>query len=127
MPIYEYRCDGCGEMSEALQKVDEPPLEACPKCGQPTLKRVISATVFRLKGRGWYETDFKSGNRHNVYEEKATPTEAAQTGKESKSQGASAQDPSAKKTSDTASAAPKPVAEKTPAAPAKPSAPAADG
>lgn len=69
MPIYEYRCDACGEMSEALQKVDEPDLDHCPKCGSPKLRRVMSATVFRLKGSGWYETDFKSGDRHNVYGE----------------------------------------------------------
>ncbi len=76
MPIYEYRCDVCGALSETLQKADDPPLRDCPKCGSPSLKRVISATVFRLKGSGWYETDFKSASRHNVYGEEG-PTDAS--------------------------------------------------
>lgn len=59
MPIYEYRCDACGHDLEALQKVADPHLTDCPACGQPTLKRRISAPSFRLKGGGWYETDFK--------------------------------------------------------------------
>ncbi|HEY8521756.1 MAG TPA: zinc ribbon domain-containing protein [Gammaproteobacteria bacterium] len=60
MPIYEYRCDACGHTLEALQKISDPPLEGCPECQKPSLKRLVSAPVFRLKGGGWYETDFKS-------------------------------------------------------------------
>jgi putative FmdB family regulatory protein len=60
MPIYEYRCGSCGHLLDALQKLSDPPLEDCPECSEPKLKRLMSAPRFRLKGGGWYETDFKS-------------------------------------------------------------------
>jgi putative FmdB family regulatory protein len=60
MPIYEYRCDACSHYLDALQKISDAPLTDCPECGKPVLKRLISAPSFRLKGSGWYETDFKS-------------------------------------------------------------------
>ncbi len=60
MPFYEYQCQRCGHHLEAMQKVSDRPLKKCPKCGKPTLTRLMSAPVFRLKGGGWYETDFKS-------------------------------------------------------------------
>ena len=63
MPIYEYRCEQCGHTLEKLQKVSDAPLTDCPACGQPTLKKLISAAGFRLKGGGWYETDFKAGEK----------------------------------------------------------------
>ncbi len=59
MPIYEYRCTRCGHELEALQKMSDAPLTDCPECGRPTLSKQISAAGFRLKGSGWYETDFK--------------------------------------------------------------------
>ncbi len=60
MPIYEYRCESCGHELDALQKLSEDPLQDCPDCDAPSLRRLISAPSFRLKGDGWYETDFKS-------------------------------------------------------------------
>ena len=66
MPIYEYQCEACGHYLETLQKISDPPLTDCHKCGKPALKKLISAAAFRLKGGGWYETDFKTGNRKNV-------------------------------------------------------------
>ncbi len=59
MPIYEYRCGSCSHELDALQKISDSPLRKCPECGKLTLRRLISAPVFRLKGAGWYETDFK--------------------------------------------------------------------
>ena len=59
MPIYEYRCGSCSHELEALQKISDSSLRKCPECGKLTLRRLISAPVFRLKGGGWYETDFK--------------------------------------------------------------------
>jgi putative FmdB family regulatory protein len=59
MPIYEYRCGSCSHQLDALQKISDSPLRKCPECGKLTLRRLISAPVFRLKGGGWYETDFK--------------------------------------------------------------------
>ena len=66
MPIYEYQCSACGHQLERLQKISDPPLTDCPACGKPALQKLVSAAGFRLKGGGWYETDFKSGNRKNI-------------------------------------------------------------
>jgi putative FmdB family regulatory protein len=68
MPIYEYRCEACGHALEAMQKLSDAPLTECPACGRPNLKKLISAAGFRLKGGGWYETDFKQGNKKNIHD-----------------------------------------------------------
>lgn len=68
MPIYEYACRDCEHRFETIQKAAEGPLQECPACGQPALKKLLSAPVFRLKGSGWYETDFKTGDKRNVAE-----------------------------------------------------------
>jgi putative FmdB family regulatory protein len=60
MPLYEYQCGACGHRLEALQKLSDEPLVYCPECNEAQLKKLISAAAFRLKGTGWYETDFKS-------------------------------------------------------------------
>src|SRR3974390_3502549 len=60
MPFYEYECASCKFYSEVMQKITDPPLTRCPSCGKNMLKKLVSAPVFRLKGAGWYETDFKS-------------------------------------------------------------------
>src|SRR6202034_2231061 len=68
MPFDEYECSGCRYYSEVLQKITDKPLKKCPSCGKNTFKKLISAPVFRLKGSGWYETDFKSDqdNKRNL-------------------------------------------------------------
>ncbi len=75
MPIYGYACEHCGHTLDALQKMADGPLVDCPDCDQPQLKRQLSAPRFRLKGQGWYETDFKKDNQRNLAGEK----EAAKT------------------------------------------------
>src|ERR1700722_7917815 len=60
MPFYEYECASCKFYTEVMQKISDAPLKKCPSCGKSTLKKLVSAPVFRLKGGGWYETDFKS-------------------------------------------------------------------
>ncbi len=66
MPIYEYQCQACQNQIEALQKISDTPLLDCPQCGEASLKKKVSAAAFRLKGSGWYETDFKTGNKKNL-------------------------------------------------------------
>ncbi len=66
MPIYEYACKNCEHTLDALQKMSDDPLLECPECGEQQLKRLISAPRFRLKGQGWYETDFKKDNQRNL-------------------------------------------------------------
>jgi putative FmdB family regulatory protein len=61
MPIYEYRCQQCGQYSELLQKISDPAATDCPHCGAAALQKQISNTSFRLTGDGWYVTDFKDG------------------------------------------------------------------
>jgi putative FmdB family regulatory protein len=66
MPIYEYQCGACGHVFDNLQKISEAPLTRCPDCGAEALKKLVSAPAFRLKGGGWYETDFKTGDKKNL-------------------------------------------------------------
>jgi putative FmdB family regulatory protein len=75
MPFYEYRCSACGHELEAMQKISDLPLTDCPSCTEAELVKLVSAAGFRLKGGGWYETDFKKGNKKNLSEadRKAVP------------------------------------------------------
>ena len=61
MPIYAYRCGRCGHELDALQKISEPALTDCPKCGEAALQKQLTAPGFQLKGSGWYQTDFRGG------------------------------------------------------------------
>ncbi|MBX3694828.1 MAG: hypothetical protein KF790_06615 [Steroidobacteraceae bacterium] len=72
MPFYEYQCSNCGHQLEAMQKITDAPLRKCPECGRLALKKLLSAPVFRLKGSGWYETDFKSDKeqKRNLVDER---------------------------------------------------------
>jgi putative FmdB family regulatory protein len=110
MPIYEYECSNCKFYVEALQKISEPPLVKCPSCKKQTLKRLVSAPVFRLKGGGWYETDFKSD----------------QEGKRNLAQGEETEAPAAEKPADDKAEKPAeaaPAADKDKKADKKPAAP----
>jgi putative FmdB family regulatory protein len=80
MPIYEYQCQNCEHTLEALQKLTDASLTLCPKCSHDTLKKKVSAVGFRLKGGGWYETDFKTGNKKNIAAGESTSASAANGG-----------------------------------------------
>jgi putative FmdB family regulatory protein len=87
MPIYEYECDRCHHQLEALQKISDKPLRECPECGRHTLKRLVSAPLFRLSGSGWYETDFKSDKetkRNLAGKDEAPAAEASTASKDEK-------------------------------------------
>lgn len=94
MPIYEYRCDKCGHELEAFQKLSENPLKTCPICKNDSLIKRISAAGFRLKGAGWYETDFKSGKKKNVSGSDADSSSASSKSESSSSDSSSPSKPS---------------------------------
>ncbi len=79
MPFYEYECASCKFYSEVMQKISDAPLTKCPSCGKNTLKKLVSAPNFRLKGSGWYETDFKSDSegKRNLADREEKPAESA--------------------------------------------------
>lgn len=81
MPIYEYRCDGCGFQKEYLQKLKDPPLTTCPECGKECFRKMLTAAGFQLKGSGWYATDFKSSaKKDQAAAEAKTESPAASQG-----------------------------------------------
>ncbi|MEO1889719.1 MAG: zinc ribbon domain-containing protein [Cycloclasticus sp.] len=84
MPIYEYQCGACEHQSEALRKISDEPLTMCPQCGKDELTKKISAAGFRLKGNGWYETDFKSGKKKNLAESSSKKSNDKKTSSDSK-------------------------------------------
>lgn len=63
MPIYVYRCESCGHVQDVLQKISDPVLTVCPACGEPDLRKQVTAAGFQLKGSGWYATDFRGANK----------------------------------------------------------------
>ncbi|MDA7796833.1 zinc ribbon domain-containing protein [Gammaproteobacteria bacterium] len=70
MPIYEYKCSNCEHQFELIQKFSDQPAEICPECSQKSIQKLVSAPSFRLKGGGWYETDFKTGAKKNIVDTK---------------------------------------------------------
>ncbi len=83
MPFYEYQCRSCQYYVEVMQKITDAPLKKCPSCGRMTLVKLISAPVFRLKGSGWYETDFKSDKeaKRNLAAGDTEPSKPAEAAK----------------------------------------------
>jgi putative FmdB family regulatory protein len=82
MPIYEYRCEGCGHRFERWQKMSDPDPKRCPECKRAKVERLISAVGFRLKGGGWYETDFKKDHRRNLAGESEQKKSGPDAGKD---------------------------------------------
>jgi len=76
MPIYQYQCDQCQHELEALQKMSDPKLVDCPECGASSLRKKVTAAAFKLKGTGWYETDFKNSGAKPTSDKKAGGSDA---------------------------------------------------
>jgi putative FmdB family regulatory protein len=104
VPIYEYACRKCDHTLDALQKLSDAPLVECPECGEQELRRLISAPRFRLKGQGWYETDFKKDKQRNLQSSDAEPPKEKAADKTAKTEAGSKD---SAKTTET----PKPVKE----------------
>ena len=96
MPIYEYQCTKCEHKLEALQKLSDAPLVDCPECGKPKLIKLVSAASFRLKGGGWYETDFKTGKKKQLAESESASPSSGASGASSGEAGASSSKAGAK-------------------------------
>jgi len=105
MPIYEYRCQACGHDIEKLQRINDEPLKECPDCGKLELVRLVSAAGFRLKGAGWYETDFKKDGKKNLHD-------SGNTSSPSSSSSSKPAEKSAEKSSASAKSESKPAATK---------------
>jgi len=123
MPFYEYECQACKFYTEVMQKISDAPLIKCPSCGKRRLKKLVSAPVFRLKGAGWYETDFKSDKeaRRNLVgaDKEEAPKADAKDAKPADTKAADAKPtdtkPAEAKATDTKSSPAKPAAGKPPA------------
>jgi putative FmdB family regulatory protein len=121
MPFYEYECSNCKHYVEALQKISDEPLRKCPSCNKNALKKLVSAPVFRLKGNGWYETDFKGDgeDKRNLADrdEPVEKSEDSESKSESKSNGAKQAKPEVRSAASSSSSGS--AAKKAPAKPAK--------
>jgi putative FmdB family regulatory protein len=83
MPIYEYQCNDCRERHEIIQKISDPPLEHCPKCGG-TMKKLISSPAIQFKGSGFYKTDYASGSSSSASSTKSESKSESDSKSESK-------------------------------------------
>jgi len=79
MPIYEYKCTECDHRLEKLQKMSDDPLKDCPECEKPALTKLVSASSFKLKGTGWYETDFKNKKKPETSSSSSSSTASPST------------------------------------------------
>ena len=101
MPIYEYQCQACDKRLEVLQKINDPLLVDCPACEQASLRKKVSAAAFRLKGAGWYETDFKTSGKKNLASGSGDNAPSASDGKSSDKPGSSSGSSSTKNKSES--------------------------
>ncbi len=122
MPIYEYQCETCDHKMEKLQKLSDEPLKVCPICNEPMLNKLVSAAGFRLKGGGWYETDFKTGKKKNVAGDNPNPTGSSGS---SGSDSGSGSDTSSKSSSSSGTSSDTSTGTSTGTSSSKPSTPAA--
>ncbi len=77
MPIYEYECGDCEHRLELIQKVNDAPLSTCPTCGNESLRKLVSAASFQLKGTGWYATDFKDKPKESTKKKETSADSSA--------------------------------------------------
>jgi len=98
MPIYEYKCSKCEHQFEVIQRFSDNPVESCPECNEKPVKKLVSAPSFRLKGGGWYETDFKTGSKKNIVDNKDKDDKSKQPKEKTKTTDKSKSKSSDKKT-----------------------------
>lgn len=101
MPIYEYQCSQCGEVSEFLQKVSDEPMLVCPHCEEAALRRKVSTTSFQLKGSGWYVTDFKDKGKKKEKADQEKKSQTEQTSESSSQKKETKKDKNPQKTTES--------------------------
>jgi len=78
MPLYEYRCEACGQQFEVIRKFSDPELEVCTLCGKGPVQRLMSSPAIQFKGTGWYITDYAQKGKSSA------PASSSTTGSDSK-------------------------------------------
>ncbi|MFT4628965.1 MAG: putative FmdB family regulatory protein [Arenicella sp.] len=127
MPIYQYKCTDCGNQLEALQKMSDPRLTDCPACQKPSLRKQLTAAAFKLKGSGWYETDFKnSGAKPAATKSSEDNTSTDSAAGAVSNDSSSGSKPSDSKSADSKPSDSKPSENKSPSTSAKPTSAAAE-
>jgi putative FmdB family regulatory protein len=86
MPLYEYKCQSCGERHEKIQKYTDPPCKKCPHCGG-ALKKMFSSPAIQFKGSGFYITDYAKKNSPSEEKKIKADSGKKETAPESKSAG----------------------------------------
>ena len=109
MPIYAYKCQGCGHQFDKIQRLSDAPLTDCPQCNQSQLKKQITAAAFKLTGTGWYETDFKN-NKKDTGKSNSTDGTSSSEKSTAKSDSSSTSSDSKSKSTSTKSASSKDAA-----------------
>jgi putative FmdB family regulatory protein len=112
VPTYEYQCDGCGRVFEVRQRISEAALTQCDVCGG-TLKRLLSAAPFILKGEGWYVTDYPSESRKKALASEKSSGESAATKDSTTTEKSSSSEKSSSTTAATSTSAAAPSSSKT--------------
>ena len=92
MPIYEYQCEGCGHQFDIIQKISDEKLTLCEECNQHKLRKLVTSAGFKLKGTGWYETDFKTGKKKNISSNESSKSDKSTETSKTNSKKASKQD-----------------------------------
>ena len=89
MPMYEYECEACGFRFEQIQKFSDAPIELCPSCGAPRVRKLVSSPAIQFKGSGFYINDYaKKGAAGTDAKESASKESSKDSPKESKTSSA---------------------------------------
>jgi putative FmdB family regulatory protein len=94
MPLYEYKCEACGNRFEKIQKFSDPLVDACPKCGGK-VEKLLSSPAIQFKGSGWYITDYANKSSSSDNASSSSSDKSSSSSDSSKSETASAVAPAA--------------------------------
>jgi putative FmdB family regulatory protein len=121
MPLYEYECSACGNRFEQIQRFSDPPVDVCPRCGERSVRKLLSSPAIQFKGSGWYITDYARAKEPKAPGEVKASTDSQQStesggsgdSKKSKESKESKESRESKKSKETASPTPSAPASKS--------------